>query len=224
MEKMPIKNKLAENLVRLGVSANFLTLGGLFLAFCAGVLIYYGNFFIAGVVLLMSGLFDVLDGAVARASGAQGPFGGILDSSLDRYGDGAVLGAVAVYYGRFADLRLSILAVVALVGSFAISYIRARAECEIDHCRVGFWERGERLVFIASALLINNVGAALLVLGIGTHWTALQRLCYAHWLTKKQDSKNTPFYLRSSSRNSWPYFLKILLLIAYLCCYPVQSL
>jgi CDP-diacylglycerol--glycerol-3-phosphate 3-phosphatidyltransferase len=213
MELNSVKTTLAKFLVRFGVSADLLTVGGLFLSLGAGALMLQGSFFTAGVTLLFSGLLDMLDGEVARVSDSESTFGGILDSSLDRYGDGAVLGAAVLYYGQLGERALSILAVVALIGSFAISYVRARAECEVEDCRVGFWERGERLVLIALALLMHNLPAAVILLALGTHWTVFQRLAFANHQTGSQSSKDIPFYLRASSRNSWPYYLKVFLAV-----------
>lgn len=202
---MNIKTTVAQILNRLGISANFLTMAGLFLAMCTSWFIFKGDFFIAGGALLLSGLFDMLDGAVARVSGTRSPFGGILDSSLDRYGDGLILAGILFFYANLHWPRYMALSLSALVGSFSISYVRARAECEMDDCRVGFWERGERIVFIALALFFHNLEAALWILGLGVHWTVLQRLFYSRYQTKK-----TP------SRNSISYYLKISALILLL--------
>ena len=215
MKENRLKTAFARGFIRLRISADLLTVAGLLLAGYCGWLIVQGSFFPAGIVLLLSGFLDMMDGAVARAAGTQSRFGGILDSSLDRYGDAAVLGCAAFYYSRYNE-PLSVVALVALTGSFAISYIRARAECEIDDCRVGFWERGERLVLIALALLFDNLGAALWLLAIGTQWTVFQRLAFAKRQTQAKASEEIPFYLRASPRNSWPYFLKISALILIL--------
>ena len=213
MEISGIKSTLAKILIHLGVSADLLTWAGLLTAFYSGWLITQESFFIAGVVLLLSGLLDMLDGAVARASGTASAFGGILDSSLDRYGDAVVLGGAAIYYSSVDDLLL-FAALIALSGSFVISYVRARAECEVEDCRVGFWERGERLVLVALSLFLNALPAALCLLAVGTHWTVFQRLALAKHRTKGRAAEQLPFYLRTSPRNSWKYFLKILLLIS----------
>ena len=215
-----MKNRLARLLVRLGISADFLTAAGVLLSFYAAWLIALENLFAAGGVLLLSGLCDMLDGAVARESAKQSAFGGILDSSLDRYGDGVVLGAVIIYYINFSQVQYAVLAVSALLGSFAISYVRARAECETDDCRVGFWERGERLVLIALALLVNHLTAALWVLGVGTHWTVFRRLAFAKIKIKNPSSKKIPFYLRASGRNTWPYFFKAAAIVGLVLFLP----
>ena len=203
------KTTTAQILVRLGISADLLTVGGLLLAVAAGVEVVRGDFFLAGGLLLLSGLFDLLDGAVARVSGSQSPFGGILDSSLDRYGDAAVLGAAVIHYASVNEEVLPVVALAALIGSFGVSYVRARAESEVEDCRVGFWERGERLVLTALGLLIGNLGTALVFIAAGTQWTVFQRLAFANFQTKNRAAKKVPFYFRSSPRTSWPYFLKV---------------
>src|SRR3989338_6313964 len=177
MEK--IKNKIASFLHQLGVSADFLTYTGLLCALGSGLLAYQGRFFWAGGALLLSGGLDLLDGAVARQSKAKSPFGGILDSSLDRYGDGFALIGILFYCVAKHYTGYAFLGACALLGSFIISYVRARAECVVKNCRVGFWERGERLVYIALGLLLGNLPLVLWVLGLGTHLTVLHRLAYA---------------------------------------------
>ena len=213
---MQIKQSIAKILVRLGVSANLLTAAGLLMCLLSAWLVIEKSFFLAGGTLLLGGLCDLMDGAVARAAGKNSAFGGILDSSLDRYGDGAVLGAVIIYCAQIAQYLWAALALSALLGSFAISYVRARAECETDHCRVGFWERGERLVLISLALLLGNLGAALWILGVGAHWTVFQRLAFSYHQTEVLAPKQAPFYLRSSARDTFFYFFKATLLVALL--------
>jgi CDP-diacylglycerol--glycerol-3-phosphate 3-phosphatidyltransferase len=174
-----LKNDFALFLHRLGVTADAVTYFGLAVALVAAWQVYLGNFFAAGALLLFSGGLDLMDGAIARASNKTGYFGGVLDSTLDRYGDGAVLGAAAIYCAAIASEFYAFLALSALIGSFSISYVRARTECEIDACRVGFWERGERLVVLAAALLLDNLTMGLWLLGTLTHFTVLYRLYYA---------------------------------------------
>jgi len=202
-----IKETIAAFLYKQGISANFLTYLGLGLALLSGVLIYSGSFFWAGGVLLLSGLCDLLDGAVARLSKKPGVFGGILDSSMDRYGDAFVFAGVLFFYFGVGDLLYAVLTFSALVGSFLISYVRARAECEIENCRVGFWERGERLVYLSLGLLFNNLEVVLWILAIGTHLTAMLRLIYA-----RQPLGWHKAFLGLKGRQSRWYLLKVLAL------------
>jgi len=149
--------------------------------------------------LAVSGLLDLLDGAVARASGNTEKFGGILDSSLDRYGDGVVLGTLVIYFGMRSQVLYAALALSALLGSFTISYVRARAECELDSCRIGFWERGERISYLTLGLLFNNVQVALWVLGIFTHVTVFQRLILSKRLLSEKTVTGADLSLNRSS-------------------------
>jgi phosphatidylglycerophosphate synthase len=174
-----LKGKLASFLYEAGVSANVVTLLGLSFAGLSGFLIYHGRFFEGAVALLVSGGLDLLDGAVARLSADRKPFGGILDSSLDRYGDGFVLAGLLFYCVSIGSFLYAGLAMSAILGSFSISYVRARAECEIESCRVGFWERGERTGLLVVALLSGNPGLALWILGVLTHGTVFCRLYFA---------------------------------------------
>jgi CDP-diacylglycerol--glycerol-3-phosphate 3-phosphatidyltransferase len=171
----------------------------------------------AGGFLLLAGAFDLLDGAIARASGKTNPFGGILDSSLDRYGDGFVLGGILFFCAANERYGYALLALSALLGSFLVSYVRARAECVIPKCKVGFWERGERVLCVALGLLANNLAMALWMLGIGTHLTALFRLYYS--AAPESASRFTPLWFHAGTRGQWPYYLKagvLILLVVFL--------
>ena len=215
MGKISVKDPIAKFLYRIGVSADLLTFLGLFLAFLSGYLIVKGVFFWAAGVLLLSGLCDLMDGAVARASGKSTVFGGILDSSLDRYGDGLVLAGILFYCARHGKYLYAGLAMSAILGSFLVSYVRARAECAVEKCKVGFWERGERTVYLALGLLFNNLAWVLWVLGFATHWTAFQRLYFSSRKTD-ESKKSVPFprwiVPAASGRNNVFYFIKITVL------------
>ncbi len=197
-----LKSATASFLHKAGVSADFLTYTGLFCALVSGVFAYFGHLFWAGGWLLLSGLLDLLDGAVAREAGKADPFGGILDSSLDRYGDAFIFGGLMFFLARSGDVLYAGLTFSALIGSFLISYVRARAECEIDSCRIGFWERGERIVYLALGLVFDNLPVVLWVLAFATHFTALRRLHYASRAStdRVKTAENT--------RKALSYFLK----------------
>lgn len=183
-----VKSRLAAVLHKVGFTANSLTLLGLALAGLSGWLVYQGRFVEAAAALLGSGLLDLMDGAVARQSGKADRFGGILDSTLDRYGDAFVLGGILFFCARTGREGYAFLAFMALAGSFAISYVRARAECELDACRVGFWERGERIGLLVIALACQNLGTGLWILAVSSQVTALQRL----WESRRQVRAGAP--------------------------------
>jgi CDP-diacylglycerol---glycerol-3-phosphate 3-phosphatidyltransferase len=215
---MSIRDLIAKPIAKAGVPADVFTWLGLLSAFIAGSLILRARFFEAGMMLLFSGALDMLDGSVARASGKAGPFGGILDSSLDRYGDGFILGGAMLYFLSLGELRYGVLALSALIGSFSISYVRARAECEIDDCRVGFWERGERIVLIVIALVFHRLEACLWILGIATHWTVFQRI-YMSYIRTTNARPFAPF-LKRSARSEIAYYIKVGIILVILFLLP----
>ena len=213
-----IKNRVAKVLYRAGLSANFLTLLGLFFAALSGWFIFRGEIFWAGAALLASGLMDLMDGAVARVSKTESVFGGIFDSSMDRYGDGFVFGGLFFHFVQQGRVEAALLAMSAWLGAFLTSYVRARAECEIDSCRVGFWERGERIGVLVLGFLTGHIGMAVLILGTATHWTVFQRLWMARFLTRAgaDPTSSPPRYLRTGKRTEPAYFAKLVFLASLL--------
>lgn len=212
---LDFKKAVADILIRCHVSANVLTLLGLGFAFFSAAFIYVGGFVWAGAWLLFSGLLDLLDGAVARQSGKASPFGGILDSALDRYGDGFIFGAAIFYFLQRDQFFLAIAALLSLIGAFSVSYIRARAECEVDSCRVGFWERGERLVYMALGLLLNNISVAVIILCVGVQWSAYQRLRLSYILTLGNIAGSQKI-VHAPSRTHILYYFKVAIIIGAL--------
>jgi len=145
-----VTEPVARMLVRWGVTPDALTIVGT-LGVAGGALGFYprGHFFVGTLVITAFVFSDMLDGAVARVRGTSGPWGAFLDSTLDRVGDGAVLGALALWYaGRGDDLVLCSVAIYDLVAGAVTSYAKARAESLGMTCNVGIAERGERLLTI----------------------------------------------------------------------------
>lgn len=211
-----LKNSTALFLHRyLFMSANAATLLGFLFAFGAGFLIFQGSFFYAALFLLISGFLDLMDGAIARQSGKVSPFGGILDSTLDRYGDFFVLGGIILYSFNERFLILSALALISMIGFFSVSYVRARAECVISSCRVGFWERGERLVYLMVGLVWNNLPMTLLVLAVGTNFTAFYRLYWAS-RSDKSTKAQVSIFNQNYGRLHPYYWVKVAFLLGLL--------
>jgi CDP-diacylglycerol--glycerol-3-phosphate 3-phosphatidyltransferase len=145
-----VTEPVARRLVSWGVTPDALTIVGT-IGVAGGALGFYprGHFFVGTLVITAFVFSDMLDGAVARVRGTSGPWGAFLDSTLDRVGDGAVLGALALWYaGRGDDLVLCAVAIYDLVAGAVTSYAKARAESLGMTCNVGIAERGERLVTI----------------------------------------------------------------------------
>jgi len=174
----------------LHVTANMVTVLGLVIVVVAALLIGSGSL-VAGALILMGGsLLDAVDGALARATGGGTPFGGFLDSTLDRAGEAIVYLAVAAYYLQGSSPTWPVLAAfVALAGSFMVSYSRARAEGIGVSAAVGIAPRTERLVLIIAGLGLAGLGigpaliAALWIIAALTVATTAQRIWHVWRLT-----------------------------------------
>ena len=162
------------------VSPNLVTLIGAVFSFLAAFSIGFGHLIPAGAILLISGLCDLMDGAIARAAGKVTTFGGFLDSVLDRYSDLSVMCGILVYFMRQEDRELALFATFAAsVGIAIIPYARARAEAASLPFRTGLLERPERMMIIVAALFFNLLLYAVLILAVLTHVTVVQRILYA---------------------------------------------
>jgi CDP-diacylglycerol--glycerol-3-phosphate 3-phosphatidyltransferase len=163
-------------LAKAGITANGLTAIGLAGSLGAGTLIATGQPVLGGAVSLLSGLPDMLDGAVAKASGRVSRKGAFLDSVVDRLSDAAVLSGV-IWFALVRDLGvMAMLAAVVLGLSLIVSYIKARAESLGFACNVGIAERPERVIVLGLALLLGHAEAGLWVLVAGTAITVVQRI------------------------------------------------
>src|SRR2546428_6080027 len=154
---------LMSALRRLPVTPNQITVVGTALTFVAAVLTAFGQLRWGGVVLAFAGTFDILDGALARSTGRSYTYGAFLDSTLDRYSEGAMyLGLIAYFVSAGGPLqRWLILATgAALAGSFLVSYVRARAQSLGFTCETGVFARPERVVALVIGLIFGVVGLA----------------------------------------------------------------
>lgn len=168
---------IATWLVRLGITPNMLTYAGFALAIVTAVTIGAGYLRWGGVLMVIAAFFDTLDGSVARQTGQVSSFGAFLDSTLDRYSESVVFLGLAYYYSASTDFRMELILVfVAIVGSYMVSYTRARAEALNIECKVGVLQRPERIILLAFGLLIGWMLPILWILAILTNFTALQRV------------------------------------------------
>jgi CDP-diacylglycerol--glycerol-3-phosphate 3-phosphatidyltransferase len=182
--------RLGEFLARLGLTPNGVTAIGLVLNILVAAIIATGHLVPGGVLLLIASGFDMLDGAVARASGTVTKFGGFLDSTIDRYSEVIVYGGVLIYLLGSDDYYVgSLLVFVATVGSLLISYARARAEAAGFKASVGLLARPERVVVLAVGLLISQLIPALWILAIGTHLTVLTRMAHVWRLSRPAEPR-----------------------------------
>src|SRR5438477_9624850 len=135
---------VGRTLSRLHLRPNHLTVIGLVVSLFAASAFSAGHLRSASLLLIVAGLCDLLDGALARASGQVTAFGAFLDSVIDRYSDLVVLLGIVVLFSRVSNMRGAVAAMAALVGSLMVSYTKARAESIGVECNVGFMERPER--------------------------------------------------------------------------------
>ncbi len=187
-----VTKPVAKVIAAMGITANMLTIVGLFFGIGAGVCIALGRLKLAGALILVGGTFDLMDGAVARVSKITNPFGALLDSVVDRYSEGAVFVGLAIYFTtRFpapTEKKITYLALtcLGLISAFLVSYVRARAEGLKVECKVGLMQRPERIVLISIGVLfwdrsIVNVSLlviALWILVILSHITVFQRVAF----------------------------------------------
>jgi CDP-diacylglycerol--glycerol-3-phosphate 3-phosphatidyltransferase len=162
---------------RTGLTPNRLTVIGLLLnIFVAGV-IASGNLVLGGFLVVAGGLFDVIDGAVARETNQISRFGGFFDATIDRYSEAVIFGGLLIHFTRTdAGTTPILLTYITIVGSLMISYTRARAETIGLRGDVGFAQRMERLAILALALAFSQPVWGLWILAIITQITVLQRI------------------------------------------------
>ena len=171
-------DKIVRFLTHFKVNPNILTFTGVLISFWAAWEFGYGNFFRGGLVIILAGLFDMLDGEVARVSRTESEFGAFYDSVIDRYSDIIILQGLMVFYARHQRLEYVVLVGVVFMGAVLTSYARARAESLIHKCKVGFMERPERLVLLIIGGLSNRMEAVLWILAILGNWTVINRIYY----------------------------------------------
>jgi len=140
----------------------------------------------AGLAAWGFSALDMVDGALARATGRQSRFGSVLDAVLDRVAEAAVLGGLLFLFLRQGDQEGALLSFVAAVASFLVSYVRARAEIVAVPLREGLLARPERVFILGLGLIIDHVKIVLWVLAVVAALTAAHRLFLAHRRTRKE--------------------------------------
>jgi CDP-diacylglycerol---glycerol-3-phosphate 3-phosphatidyltransferase len=198
---MRIINAMVQGLANAGVHPNILTAIGVTINIGCGVLFGVGEFFWAGIVLIVANLFDMLDGNVARVSGNVTKFGGFLDSTLDRLSDMVCFFGIMVFYAGNSpqhSLLNVILAGIGLISSVMVSYATARSESLGVKANVGFLQRPERIVLLIIGALstwnwastnffANRMPQVLWVLAVGSIWTLLHRMYFIWQEFRKQE-------------------------------------
>lgn len=180
-----VLHPLVRLLSAMRVRPDTLTVAGWTLALCAAVLFGLGHTRIAGVVMLLGGLFDALDGAVARESNRMSSFGAFLDSTLDRLSESAVFVGVIFFYASAARPLEALLAGLAMTFSLLTSYARARAEGLDIPCEVGLLERAGRVVILSVFSLFGLLTPGVALVAAGALVTTAQRVLHVHRATQR---------------------------------------
>jgi CDP-diacylglycerol---glycerol-3-phosphate 3-phosphatidyltransferase len=199
------------------ISPNVLTFMGLIINTGAAVLFGFANennyvrmFLYAGLVIIGAGIFDMVDGRVARQTDQVTVFGAFFDSVIDRYSDVVLFFGLLVFYARGNRLFYVFLAAFVMITSLMVSYTRARAEALIGKCKVGFMERPERIVLIILGALFNRWGVmapVLWVLAVLSTITVIHRIRYTYVQTRHlAPVRNTDPVVLGTARESSPNF------------------
>jgi|SRR5579859_462147 len=197
------------------ISPNVLTFIGLVINIGAAILFGLANaenyqrmFFYAGLVIIGAGIFDMVDGRVARATNQVTTFGAFFDSVIDRYSDVALFFGLLVYYARANRFFYVVMVAFVMTSSVMVSYTRARAESLIGSCKVGFMERPERIVLVIIGALFNRWGTmapCLWVIAVLSTTTVIHRIRYTYQQTKAADTARLNANPTSAEE---PYLLK----------------
>jgi CDP-diacylglycerol---glycerol-3-phosphate 3-phosphatidyltransferase len=182
-----ILQKIVDGLALTRISPNVLTFMGLVINTAAAFLFGYANaqnnvrmFAYAGLVIIGAGIFDMVDGRVARQTQQVTVFGAFFDSVIDRYSDVALFFGLLVYYARGNRFFYVVLVAFVMVTSVMVSYTRARAESLIPSCKVGFLERPERIVLVILGALFNRMAPVLWVIAVLSTITVIHRMWYTY--------------------------------------------
>jgi CDP-diacylglycerol--glycerol-3-phosphate 3-phosphatidyltransferase len=174
----------------LKIHPNYLTLIGFLTTILAAFHLAKGKFLDAGLIIIVAGIFDMLDGRVARITNNVTRFGAFFDSVLDRYSDIAIYLGLIVYYCKGQRISYVILSGIAMMGSLMTSYTRARAESLIPLCKVGFMERPERLVLLIIGMLANRMAPVLWIIALFSNITVIHRIVFTWQEARRLERDN----------------------------------
>jgi CDP-diacylglycerol--glycerol-3-phosphate 3-phosphatidyltransferase len=192
-------DRIVHGLALTRISPNALTFIGLVINIVAAFFFGHADatnagrmFAYAGLVIIGAGIFDMVDGRVARATNQVTIFGGFFDSVIDRYSDVALFFGLLVYYARANRFFYVVLVALVMVSSVMVSYTRARAESLIPLCKVGFMERPERIVLIIIGALFNRMGPVMWVIAVLSTITVIHRIRYTYQVLREIEPPPIP--------------------------------
>ena len=214
--------------VALGIHPNVLTLIGVLINVGAAIALGRGHFILAGVIMIVANIFDFIDGKVAFITGTQSEFGAFWDSTLDRFSDLALFTGLIWLYAKLSREDYVLITTLTLIFAIMTSYARARAECLVDKCKVGFMERPERIVLFMIGAFTNRMAAVLWVILSLSIVTVANRIYFTYLaLNHKPAPPSTgaagvfwrAFYWRDE-RTTIPYDLWVIAILAFVWLTP----
>ncbi len=214
--------------VALGISPNTLTLIGVLINCAAGWALAGDRFVLAGFIMIGANIFDFIDGKVAFITGRQSEFGAFWDSTLDRFSDLALFTGLIWLYAKLGRTDYVLIATLTLIFSIMTSYARARAECLIEKCKVGFMERPERIVLFMIGAFTNRMAAVLWVILVLSVLSVANRIHYTYLALNSKPMPATTgargvfsraFFWRDE-RTTIPYDLWVIAILAFVWLTP----
>jgi CDP-diacylglycerol--glycerol-3-phosphate 3-phosphatidyltransferase len=214
--------------VALGISPNTLTLIGVLINCLAGWSLARNNFPLAGVIMICANIFDFIDGKVAFITGKQSEFGAFWDSTLDRFSDLALFTGLIWLYAELGRKDYVLITTLTLIFAIMTSYARARAECMIDKCKVGFMERPERIVLFMIGAFTNRMAAVLWVIFVLSILSVANRIHFTYLALNRKPLPSTTglrgmfnraFFWRDE-RTTIPYDLWVIAILAFVWLTP----
>ena len=221
-------NAVIKASVALGISPNTLTLIGVLINCVAGWALARDRFILAGVIMILANIFDFIDGKVAFITGQQSQFGAFWDSTLDRFSDLALFTGLIWLYAKLGREDYVLITTLTLIFATMTSYTRARAECLVEKCKVGFMERPERIVLFMIGAFTDRMAAVLLVILTLSVVTVANRIHYTYLaLNKKPMPSGTglngvfwrAFFWRDE-RTTIPYDMWVIAILAFVWLTP----
>jgi CDP-diacylglycerol--glycerol-3-phosphate 3-phosphatidyltransferase len=214
--------------VALGISPNTLTLIGVLINCAAGWALARERFLLSGVIMICANIFDFIDGKVAFITGQQSEFGAFWDSTLDRFSDLALFTGLIWLYAKLGREGYVLITTLTLIFATMTSYARARAECLVKKCKVGFMERPERIVLFMIGAFTNRMAAVLWVILTLSVVTVANRIYYTYLALNKKPTPSYPglkgifwraFYWQDE-RTTIPYDLWVIAILAFVWLTP----
>lgn len=214
--------------VALGIHPNVLTLIGVIINVAAAWALALDLFVTAGVIMICANIFDFIDGKVAHITGKQSEFGAFWDSTLDRFSDLALFTGLIWLYASLGRKGYVLVATAALIFSIMTSYARARAECLIDKCKVGFMERPERIVLFMIGAFTDRMAGVLWVILVLAVVTVANRIYYTYLALNRLPMPSTDgatglfwrFFFWRDERATLPYDIWVIAILAFVWLTP----